>query len=58
MSQDIDNPFSPEKLRIDLSYLNEPVAKKLLLEMPIRTPSKQDFIRYTPTLRCVSRPRL
>jgi hypothetical protein len=48
VGQEADSPFSPEKLRIDLSYLNEPVAKKLLLEMPIRTPSKQDFIRVHP----------
>jgi hypothetical protein len=42
------NPFAafdPAKLRIDQAFLNHGVAKKLLTTLPIRKPSKQDFVR-------------
>jgi hypothetical protein len=46
------NPFAafdPAKLRIDQSFLNHGVAKKLLTTLPIRKPSKQDFVRVHPS---------
>jgi hypothetical protein len=33
---------------VDPSYLNEPVAKRLLLMLPIRSPNSQDFVRVYP----------
>jgi hypothetical protein len=42
------NPFDLESLRLDASYLSQPVAKKLLTVVPIRRPHKQDFIRVHP----------
>jgi hypothetical protein len=40
--------FDPAKLRIDQSFLNHGMAKKLLTTLPIRKPNKQDFIRVNP----------
>jgi uncharacterized protein YbdZ (MbtH family) len=42
------DPFDPENLRIDQSYLSQPAAKKLLTTVPVRKPHKQDFIRVHP----------
>jgi hypothetical protein len=41
--------FDPVKLRIDQSFLNHGVAKKLLTTIPIRKPNKQDFFRVHPS---------
>ena len=38
----------PELLRLNMSDLQKPVAKKLLTTVPIRKPNKQDFIRVHP----------
>jgi hypothetical protein len=46
------NPFAafdPVNLRIDQSFLNHGVAKKLLTTLPIRKPNKQDFVRVHPS---------
>ena len=43
------DPFSPENLRLDPSYLNEPVAKKLLVAVPVKKPHKHNFIRVHPS---------
>jgi hypothetical protein len=42
------DPFDPTNLRIDQSFLNHGVAKKLLTTLPIRKPNKQDFVRVHP----------
>ena len=42
------DPFNPETLRLDQSYLQQPVAKKLLTTVPVRKPGKQDFVRVHP----------
>lgn len=36
------------KIRIDPSYLEQPVAKELIVSVPVRRPKKQDFIRVHP----------
>lgn len=41
--------YDPAKLRIDQSFLNQGVAKKLLTTVPIRKPNKQDFVRVHPS---------
>ena len=48
-SDDNFDPFAPENLRLDPSYLNEPVAKKLLVAVPVKKPHKQHFIRVHPS---------
>ena len=48
-SDDNFDPFAPENLRLDPSYLNEPVAKKLLVAIPVKKPHKQHFIRVHPS---------
>jgi hypothetical protein len=42
------DPFDLENLRIDQSYLEQPAAKRLLVTVSVRTPSKQDFVRVHP----------
>jgi hypothetical protein len=42
------DPFAPENLRLDPSYLKEPVAKKLLVNVRVGKPHKQHFIRVHP----------
>ncbi len=42
------DPFDPENLRLDPSYLKEPVAKKLLVSVRVGKPHKQHFIRVHP----------
>ena len=48
IGSDPSDPFDPKNLRIDPSYLSEPVAKKLLTTVPVRKPHRQDFIRVHP----------
>lgn len=43
-----DDPFNPETLRLDQSYLQQPAAKKLLTTVPVGKPGKQDFFRVHP----------
>jgi hypothetical protein len=53
MKKNTDNPadpFDPENFRIDQSFLQQPVAKKLLVTVPVRKPHKQDFIRAHPSM--------
>jgi hypothetical protein len=39
------DPFDPEALRLDQSFANGPVVKKLLTSVPCRKPGSQDFVR-------------
>jgi hypothetical protein len=53
MKENTDNPpdpFDPENFRIDQSFLQQPVAKKLLVTVPVRKPHRQDFIRAHPSM--------
>jgi hypothetical protein len=42
------DPFSPEHLRIDPVYLLHGAVKKHLTHVPVKRPSKQDFVRVHP----------
>jgi hypothetical protein len=42
------DPFRPENLRLDQSYLEQPAGQKLLTTVPIRKPHNQDFFRVHP----------
>ena len=43
------NPFDPERLRIDLSFSEGVGVKKALITIPVKKPSRQDFIRVHPS---------
>jgi hypothetical protein len=45
MSNPAPNPFDPDALRLDQSFLDGPQAQKLLTTVPVRRPGAQDFIR-------------
>jgi hypothetical protein len=45
---DAFDPFDPASLRLDPEYLRSGGVKKLLTTVPVRKPSKQDFIRVHP----------
>ena len=49
---DMDDPFHPDNLRISQEYLTHGVAKKLLTTVPVKRPSKTDFIRVHPSADC------
>lgn len=42
------NPFDPAALRLDQSYAETVGVKKLLTTVPVRKPSRQDFVRVHP----------
>src|SRR6266404_7694741 len=42
---DAFDPFAPENLRIDLNISEGVGVKKVVLTIPVRKPSNQDFIR-------------
>jgi hypothetical protein len=39
------NPFDPARIRINPEYLHNPVAKELLVSVPVRKPNRQEFFR-------------
>ena len=41
--------FDIEELRLDPSYLQDPMAKQVITEIPVRRPPKQAFFRVHPT---------
>ena len=43
------NPFDPDRLRIDLSFSEGVGVKKALITIPVKKPSRQDFIRVHPS---------
>jgi hypothetical protein len=49
LDPDLLDPFHPENLRLDQSYLEQPAGRKLLTTVPIRKPHKQDFFRVHPS---------
>ena len=46
---DAFNPCAPENLRIDLNISEGVGVKKVVLTIPVRKPSNQDFIRVHPS---------
>jgi hypothetical protein len=42
------NPFDPAALRMDQSFADTVEVKKLLTTVPVRKPSKQEFVRVHP----------
>ena len=42
------DPFNPAALRLDQSYADTVGVKKLLTTVPVRKPSRQDFVRVHP----------
>ena len=42
------NPFDPERLRVSQDYGRELGVKELLVKVPIRTPSKEWWVRAHP----------
>jgi hypothetical protein len=47
-SNDAADPFDPAALRLDQSFLQHQGAKKLLTEVPVRKPNRQEFVRVHP----------
>src|SRR5450759_5003783 len=45
------DPFNPAALRLDQSYADTVGVKKLLTTVPVRKPSRQDFVRVNPDPR-------
>src|SRR3974390_762798 len=42
---DLNNPFDPSSLRLDQSFADGGGVKKLFTTVPVRKPSKQEFVR-------------
>jgi len=42
------DPFNPESLRLDPSYVETVGVKKLLLRVPVRKPRRDEFVRVHP----------
>jgi hypothetical protein len=42
------NPFDPTTLRLDQSFADTVGVKKLLVTVPVRKPSRQEFVRVHP----------
>ena len=42
------DPFDPENLRLDQSFVETSGVKKLLTTVPVRKPNNQDFVRVHP----------
>src|SRR5258708_6389480 len=45
---DPTDPFNADSLKIDQSYLDKLVAKKLLVTVPVKKPNKHHFVRVHP----------
>jgi hypothetical protein len=46
--QAMPDPFDPENLRLDQSFVETSGVKKLLTTVPVRKPNNQDFVRVHP----------
>jgi hypothetical protein len=46
--QALPDPFDPENLRLDQSFVETSGVRKLLTTVPVRKPNNQDFIRIHP----------
>jgi len=44
-----DNPFDPSRLRLTQDFASKAGVKKALITVPVRKPSKQDFVRVHPS---------
>jgi hypothetical protein len=48
-SANTPNPFDPASLRLDQSYADTVGIKKLLTNVPVHKPYRQEFVRYRLT---------
>lgn len=46
--QALPDPFDPENLRLDQSFIETSGVKKLLTTVPVKKPANQDFVRVHP----------
>ena len=46
--QVVPDPFDPDNLRLDQSFVETSGVKKLLTTVPVRKPNPQDFVRVHP----------
>jgi hypothetical protein len=44
----LPDPYDPESLRLDQSFVETSGVKKLLTTVPVRKPNNQDFVRVHP----------
>jgi hypothetical protein len=44
----VPDPYDPESLRLDQSFVETSGVKKLLTNVPVRKPNNQDFVRVHP----------
>jgi hypothetical protein len=44
----VPDPYDPESLRLDQSFVETSGVKKLLTTVPVRKPNNQDFVRVHP----------
>ena len=51
------DPFDPAALRLDQIFTDGTAVKKLLTTIPVRKPSRQDFVRVHPDAPTDFRPR-
>jgi hypothetical protein len=42
---DVLDPFDPASLRLDQTFTDGTAVKKLITTIPVRKPSRQDFVR-------------
>ena len=45
---DVLDPFDPASLRLDQTFTDGTAVKKLITTIPVRKPSRQDFVRVHP----------
>jgi hypothetical protein len=48
MTEKSPDPFDPAALRLDQNFTDGTAVKKLLTTIPVRKPSRQDFVRVHP----------
>jgi hypothetical protein len=48
MTEEAPDPFDPAALRLDQTFTDGTAVKKLLTTVPVRKPSRQDFVRGHP----------
>ena len=50
MTDEALDPFDPAALRLDQTFTDGTAVKKLITTIPVRKPSRQDFVRVHPDL--------
>jgi hypothetical protein len=54
---DVLDPFDPASLRLDQTFTDGTAVKKLITTIPVRKPSRQDFVRVHSDPASGFRPR-